>query len=117
MKEINNLFDKEPSAMADGHGTLAEAMARRDAQVDEAVTALRSAAGAAATSVGALMQVVSPDASRHRLARLAAAKISDGAGFATVAQQLQDIALRLRVLESSVRGVLERTRRDAAPDD
>lgn len=117
MKEIDNLFGKEPGALEDWRGSVADAMARRDVQVDEAVAALRGAAGTAAASVGALMHAVSPDAS-HRPARLAAATMmAEPTEFATLAEQLHDIAFQLRELESSVRSLLARTRRDAALDE
>lgn len=116
MKEIDNLFGKEPRAPEDWRGTVANAMASRDAQVDQAVDALRHAAGGAAASVAALMHAVNPEAS-HRPARPAAARTEDPAGFTTLAEQLHDIALQLRELESSVRSLLARTRRDAALDE
>ncbi|AGU53350.1 hypothetical protein VAPA_2c07930 [Variovorax paradoxus B4] len=116
MKEIDNLFGKEPGATGNWPSTVADAMARRDVQVDEAVTTLRRTAAATAASVAALMHVVNPDAS-HSLARQAASKMSDHTGFVTVAEQLHDIASQLRELESSVRSLLARTRKDAAPDD
>ena len=116
MKEIDNLFGKEPRALEDWRGTVADAMARRDVQVDQAVDALRHAAGGAAASVAALMHAASPEAS-HRPARPAAARTEDPAGFTTLAEQLHDIALQLRELESSVRSLLARTRRDAALDE
>jgi len=117
MKEIDNLFGKEPRAPEDWRGTVAAAMARRDAQVDQAVDALRHAAGSAAASVAALMHAASPEASSHRPARPAAARAEDPAGFTTLAEQLHDIAIQLRELESSVRSQLARTRRDAALDE
>jgi 2,4-dienoyl-CoA reductase-like NADH-dependent reductase (Old Yellow Enzyme family) len=116
MKEIDNLFGKEPRALEDWRGTVADAMARRDAQVDQAVDALRRAAGGAAASVAALTHVVNPEASR-RPAGPAAVRTEDPAGFTTLAEQLHDIALQLRELESSVRSLLTSTRKDAAPDE
>lgn len=116
MKEIDNLFGKEPGALEDWRGSVADAMARRDVQVDEAVAALRCAAGTAAASVAALMHAVSPEAP-HRPARLAAATMAEPAGFTTLAEQLHDIALQLRELESSVRSLLARTRKDGVADE
>ncbi|WPH17721.1 hypothetical protein [Variovorax paradoxus] len=116
MKESDNLFGKEPRALDDWRGSVADAMARRDVQVDQAVDALRRAADATAASVAAMMHVVSPGAS-HRPARPAAARTEDPAGFTTLAEQLHDITLQLRELESSVRSLLARTRRDAALDE
>lgn len=115
MKEIDNLFGKKPGALVDWRGTVADAMARRDVQVEQAVDALRCAADGATASVAALMHVVSPEAS-HRPARPAAARTEDPAGFTTLAEQLHDIALQLRELESSVCSLLARTRGDATSD-
>lgn len=116
MKEIDNLFGKEPRALEDWRGSVADAMARRDVQVDQAIETLRRAAGGAAASVAALMHAVSPEAS-HRPASPAAARTEDPAGFTTLAEQLHDIALQLRELESSVRSLLVHTRRGAALDE
>lgn len=113
MKEIAPLLDQEPVAAATArHGSLAHAMARRDVQLDEAVAAVRAAAESAAVSVDALMGVATPDA-RLRLAFLAAAELPQRTDFVSVAQQLQDIALQLRAIESSVRKALERQRKQA----
>lgn len=106
MKEIDTLHDQE--AVDTGwRGSLAEAMTRRDVQLDEAVNALRAAADAATVGVDNLMSIASPEA-RLRPARLMAAQLPERTGFVSVAQQLQDIAFQLRVLESSVRRVVER---------
>jgi hypothetical protein len=111
MKEIAPLLDQEPATTA-WQGSLAHAMARRDVQLDAAVTAVRAAAESAALSVDALMGVATPDA-RFRPASLAAAESPPPTGFVSVAQQLHDIALQLRVIEASVRKALERQRRQA----
>jgi hypothetical protein len=111
MKEIAPLLDQEPATTA-WQGSLAHAMARRDVQLDEAVAAVRAAAESAAVSVDALMSVAMPDA-RFRPASVAVAALPQGTGFVSVAQQLQDIALQLRVIESSVCKALERQRRQA----
>lgn len=109
MKEIAPLLDQEPATTA-WQSSLAHAMARRDVQLDEAVAAVRAAAESAAVSVDVLMGIATPDA-RLQPASLAAAELPQRAGFVSVAQQLQDIALQLRVIESSVRKALERQRR------
>lgn len=106
MKEIDTLHDQE-AADTSWQGSLADAMARRDAQLEQAVNALRAAADAAAVGVDGLMSIASPEA-RLRPASLSAAQLPERTGFVSVAQQLQDIAFQLRVLESSVRRVLER---------
>ena len=110
MKETAPLADQEAAAAAAWRGSLAHAMARRDVQLDLAVAAVRAAVESTAASVNALMGVAMPDA-RLRPAPVAGAALPQSADFMSVAQQLQDIALQLRVIESSVRRALERQRR------
>lgn len=112
MKETPPLVDQEPAAATAWRGSLAHAMASRDAELDLAVAAVRGAAESAAASVDALMGLAPPDA-RIGPASLAAAELPKRTGSVNVAQQLQDIALQLRVLELSVRKALERQRRQA----
>ncbi|MDH6590513.1 hypothetical protein M2165_000402 [Variovorax sp. TBS-050B] len=108
MKEIDPLHDQEPGTPR-WQGSLADAMARRDTQLEEAVAALRAAADSAAINVDTLMCIASPDA-RLRPARQAPGTAAERTGFVSLAQQLQDIAFQLRVLDSAVRRVLERHR-------
>lgn len=79
-------------------------MKQRDAELEAAVAALRAAADAASAAVHAALQKPS-----HRIAsRPQRRKESEGRTVAkvpralTLAQQLQQIAHQLRVLESSV---------------
>jgi hypothetical protein len=112
MKETAPLADQEAAAPTAWRGSLAHAMARRDAQLDLAVAAVRAAAESTAASVDALMGMATPDA-HVRPVSLAAAELPERTGLVSVAQQLQDIALQLRAIESSVRRALERQRRQA----
>jgi|GEM_PF-6566163 len=116
MTETDPLYG--PSRSSPGHprGALAEAMTSRDAQLGEAIAALRAAAGSVCTHVRTLMHVAGPDALLGPV-RTVAEKMAGHAGFAGAAQELHDIAHQLRVLEASVQHALEQAGGNIAQDE
>jgi hypothetical protein len=87
------------------HGmSVEEAMGMRDAQLEEALAALRSAADDASAAVAALLHVVTPNV-RLQPARQATEEQPRKTGFVPLAQELRELAFQLRRLEASVKGV------------
>lgn len=87
------------------HGmSVEEAMGMRDAQLDEALAALRFAADDASAAVAALLHVVTPNV-RLQPARPVTEEQPRKTGFVPLAQELRELAFQLRRLEASVKGV------------
>ncbi|MGJ7538539.1 MULTISPECIES: hypothetical protein [unclassified Variovorax] len=85
-----------------------DVMTTRDAEILDAVTALRTAVDDTSDAVSALLLRLSPRTSRHprEIARMRAAKDASAPRPFTLAQELRDIAIRVRSIESSANRVM-----------